>query len=236
MEGNYPDLKIIDTSSKNIKKEQMLELQQNFSLKPLYGKYLIYIIKDASLFNQSSANTILKFLEEPNSNIIAILLTDNIYNCLETIVSRCQILSLQNEGDSYNKKIFKTYYEGDNLDCYIKKETAEIIDYYRTLENKKTSFLLEERIYQYKEKIGLLLQVGLYFYMECLKVKIGLNSSNFNDYYKEIKEIVEKNEINDIINKIDIINQFIENNKFNINKELFLDNFIITFAGGVNEN
>ena len=60
--NNYPDLKIIETDSKMIKKEQLLELQKEFSVKPLYGKYLIYIIKNAELLNKSSANTILKFL------------------------------------------------------------------------------------------------------------------------------------------------------------------------------
>ena len=39
-----------------------------------------YIIKNAERLNPSSANTILKFLEEPEDNIIAILLTNNRYN------------------------------------------------------------------------------------------------------------------------------------------------------------
>ena len=56
----------------------------------------------------SSANTILKFLEEPAPNIVAILLTKNIYQVLETIVSRCQIISLakhkeENLKDAYEK-------------------------------------------------------------------------------------------------------------------------------------
>lgn len=47
----------------------------------------------------SSANTILKFLEEPPENIIAILVARNRFRVLETVVSRCQILSLDVEED-----------------------------------------------------------------------------------------------------------------------------------------
>ena len=42
----------------------------------------------------------LKFLEEPNEDIIAILLTTNRYKIIDTILSRCQIISLKD--DSYN--------------------------------------------------------------------------------------------------------------------------------------
>lgn len=232
-EGNYPDLKIIETDSKMIKKEQLLELQKDFSNKPLYGKYLIYIIKDAQLLNNSSANTILKFLEEPSDNIIAILLTNNIYNCIETIVSRCQILNLTNNEVGLNKKLFQKYYSSaENLDVVMKEEIKNIIDFIIVLETNKTKTLLFEDVYKYKEQIDLLLEISLYFYMDILNYKIERDIINFSDYLDKIKEIVEKNETDGIIKKIDIINQFLSKAKYNVNKELFIDNFIITFSGG----
>ena len=62
-----------------IKKEQLLELQEEFMTKGLLTSKKIYIITDATKLNTSSANSILKFLEEPADNIIAILLADNIH-------------------------------------------------------------------------------------------------------------------------------------------------------------
>ena len=53
---------------------------------------LLFIIYNAEKLNTSSANTILKFLEEPEENIIAVLTTDNRYQVLDTILSRCQNL------------------------------------------------------------------------------------------------------------------------------------------------
>ena len=43
-----------------------------------------------------AANSILKFLEEPNDDIIAFLITNSFDNVMTTIVSRCQIIKLNN--------------------------------------------------------------------------------------------------------------------------------------------
>ena len=59
------------------------------------------MIREAEKLNGFSANTILKFLEEPEDDIIAFLLTDNRYHVLDTILSRCQVLSLKEEKGSY---------------------------------------------------------------------------------------------------------------------------------------
>jgi len=89
-QGSYPDFKIIESDNKNIKKEEIKKLESAFSVKHLYGKYLIYLIKDAEKLNDSSANALLKFLEEPDGQVVAILLTEQIQSILPTIRSRCQ--------------------------------------------------------------------------------------------------------------------------------------------------
>lgn len=94
---NYPDLKIINPDGNFIKKEQLITLENQYSKKSMLDNKLIYIIDPAEKLNPASANTILKFLEEPPEGIVAILITENKYNVLETIVSRCQCLSLVND-------------------------------------------------------------------------------------------------------------------------------------------
>ena len=41
-----------------------------------------------------ASNSMLKFLEEPEDGIIAILMTNNINNVLSTIISRCKVIKL----------------------------------------------------------------------------------------------------------------------------------------------
>ena len=94
-DGNYPDLKIIEADGSTIKKSQILDLQKDYNNKSLLDGKRIYVIKDADKLNLASANTMLKFLEEPEENIIAILITTNRYRVIDTILSRCQILTLK---------------------------------------------------------------------------------------------------------------------------------------------
>lgn len=94
---SYSDLEIVNPDGAYIKKEQLINIEMKFSKKSMLDNKMIYVINGADKLNQSSANTILKFLEEPPENIVAILITDNKYNVIDTIVSRCQCLTLKNK-------------------------------------------------------------------------------------------------------------------------------------------
>lgn len=94
--GNYPDLHIVEpeeSGSKLIKKEQIQELQSEFSMAGMESDKKVYIIVHADHMTDSAANSLLKFLEEPNGHSIAILLTEQPSNILSTIRSRCQSLT-----------------------------------------------------------------------------------------------------------------------------------------------
>lgn len=88
--NNHPNVYTIEPDGINIKKEQIINLKEKFSTMPVYSKYNIYIIKGAEKLNESSENSLLKFLEEPEENILGFLLTENKDKLLSTVVSRCQ--------------------------------------------------------------------------------------------------------------------------------------------------
>lgn len=98
----YPDYVEIRPINNVIKKDQLLKIREDFSNKSLYNTKKVYVVYEADKMNASSANTILKFLEEPSEDVVAIFVTNNQYNVLDTIRSRCQILSLQYEKNSHN--------------------------------------------------------------------------------------------------------------------------------------
>ena len=74
-------------------------------------------------------------------------------------------------------------------------------------------------------------KIGLYLYFDVINCLLKRNMVNFDSDDVTIIKIMKNNEISDIIWKIDLINQFIEMNKFNVNKELFIDKFIIMMGG-----
>jgi DNA polymerase III subunit delta' len=93
--GNHPDLYRIEPDGASIKIDQIRQLQKQFSYRASGSASgtRIYIIQDADKMTMQAANSLLKFLEEPASRILAILITENGQALLPTIQSRAQWLS-----------------------------------------------------------------------------------------------------------------------------------------------
>lgn len=108
MSLNHPDLHIYEPEKNIIKRDKIDDLIGNAYRKSYYKGKKIFIIKEAEKMNLSSANTLLKTLEEPVSDIVIILLVKNISLLLSTITSRCQILKFKTENLS------KIYVKEDN--------------------------------------------------------------------------------------------------------------------------
>lgn len=93
---SYTDLITIDGSEHTIKKSQIEEIQERFSMSALeQNGSKIYIINKIENATTEAVNSLLKFLEEPTSDIYAIITTANINNVLSTIISRCMNIRLK---------------------------------------------------------------------------------------------------------------------------------------------
>lgn len=223
--GNYLDIVVIDNEVNEIKKEQMMDLKKLFSTKPVLGKYKIYIVKNASLLNKSSANAILKFLEEPSLGIIAILLTSNVNSVLSTIVSRCQLISLNSE---FNIKDLFSAYSSD-VESFYEEYSNKIVSFYEKLEIIGTDLIAYKMDFVNNDYFKLYLEYGLYFYYDVLR--LYYDDCYVTSFLDIKKKIMQKNSVNDIIRKIDVLNRFILDIKYNVNIDLFIDSFIISFGG-----
>ncbi|MFP7495415.1 DNA polymerase III subunit delta' [Terribacillus saccharophilus] len=93
--GNHPDLHWIVPDGASIKNDQILQLQKEFSYTGVESDRKVYVMEDADKMTANASNRLLKFLEEPGAHTTAILLTENSQALLQTIQSRCQILSMQ---------------------------------------------------------------------------------------------------------------------------------------------
>ncbi|MER2089358.1 MAG: DNA polymerase III subunit delta' [Sporosarcina sp.] len=91
--SNHPNVTLIVPDGQDIKKEQMSKLVYSMTKKGYESGRKIYIISRADRMNVAAANTLLKFLEEPEGDVTAILLTDSYQSILPTIQSRCQRVS-----------------------------------------------------------------------------------------------------------------------------------------------
>ncbi len=91
--GNHPNFIQIEPDGQDIKKDQMLQLIFEMNKTGLEAGRKIYVLHRADRLNASAANTLLKFLEEPEGLVTAILLTEKAHAILPTIRSRSQIIS-----------------------------------------------------------------------------------------------------------------------------------------------
>ena len=89
----HPDVRVISPEgAATYRVEQMRELIHDTNLAPIEGPWKIYIVENAELFNEASANAFLKTLEEPPGDTILILLANSFDGVMPTIVSRCQVV------------------------------------------------------------------------------------------------------------------------------------------------
>ena len=240
--NNYPELKIIESESNVIKKEQLLELQSDFSRSSIEGNYRIYIIKDCDKMNKQASNCLLKFLEEPNPGIIAILVTNNFSKLLTTIVSRCQVIrlnnivSLKSNSTLENFALINTDNKDDFVDFFNNEKMIQIIedmlyfmDYFE--ENGLDILIYMKKLWYNKfstrEDARLVVMLMVYFYYDLLNYKINNDKYFFCDKLEFIEKCANMNSIESILHKIDVVNYGYEMINYNLNMNLLLDDIVI---------
>ena len=207
---NYPDFFVIEPDGKEIKKSQLLWLREEFQNKSILGLRRIYLIKYAEKMNLSAANSMLKFLEEPSEDVIAILLTTNRFRLLPTIVSRCQYYKLE-----YDSKLQNVNFDEKELlflKFLINKELFQNYNY------------ILEKIFVDKENMSNFLKSidkNLIFFIE-----------NNNSFSKEHYDLLNKITIDEISNYIYIFEDVIHRLNFNVNLKLTIDYMFSKLIGG----
>ncbi len=219
--NNLPSLKIIEPDGANIKKNQIETLKTDFSSIPLYSKFNIYIIKNAEKLNASSANAMLKFVEEPTQGILGFFLTSNKDVMIETIKSRCQTYTLNYETESLNSKLNisnELYAE------YLKAIPKYLEDIYssKIINHKKTLL----NIFPERQDIENILKIILaIYYAYFLKLNQKPYDQNLTNIY-----LIPDN-LQEISQKLQIITKIITNMSYNVSIELILDKFVIEMRG-----
>ena len=122
-DDNYPDFIVIDGSKGRIKKEEVGEIETQFEKTAFESKgIMVYILHLVENMTVEAVNSILKFLEEPGSQIYAFLTTNNESGILPTIISRCQTLRL--------KQIDRQEVIDSAIELGVEQSDAELLSYF----------------------------------------------------------------------------------------------------------
>ncbi len=202
--NSFPNLIDIYPDGTQIKKTQIKELMEKFNKIPVFSSYNIYIVNECDLLNSSSANSILKFLEEPSDNVVGFYLTKNKMNVISTIRSRCQEYSLYYEENDSNIEII------DKIEKYLNsvyKNSDAIL--YNKLEGIKYFNDRKEWISFFNDMVSIL-----------YNVLIGKK----RDYNLDI---IKDSNNERLVKLIDLVQTVLKYLQSNGNIELILDKFVI---------
>lgn len=225
---SLPSLRIINPDGNFIKKEQILELRTFFSKESQFTKESIYIILNAEKMNKESANTMLKFLEEPSGNIIGFFITNQKENVISTIQSRCQIIKVNFNNDEYEEYGLTQEEYNDYLET--------IKEYLSKIEIEKKELILYNKKYlsEYdKDSMRVVLQIILSIYKKTLNNKI-IKSENIE--INEGLDFLSNLSILNLKKKINILVELLKEINYNVNMDLLLDRFVIEMDGINNES
>lgn len=236
--NSYSEFKVIESDGLWIKKEQTDELQEMFSMKSLSGRK-VYIINGVENLNISASNSILKFLEEPEEGIVAILITDNIYKVLGTIVSRCQVINLNNVQVKSDDMLLNVgnqlYNDSDKINEFVNdsesiNKIGHVIDFIEYLYSNKLDTLVYINKYwndffKGKDDYLFAFNIMIMFYSDVINYKMG-NDIILSEFKSNIEKFSELDY--NIINKIlNLIMEVREDLYSNVNLNLLMDKFII---------
>lgn len=217
-----PDVIIVSPDGKEIKVDAVANIIESFSTKPLINKYSIYVVREADKLNVSSANKLLKFLEEPETNIIGFYITEKLQGIIPTIRSRCEIYNYRFGSESLL----------DLLEI-SESEYAEVFDKTFDLLKKLNDYptyllMLESKNYADLERYQIDLILNLLKKMYTIKYESILSDKYSNvDYVKNILEAIDSKDLKVIVNRIRLLDNIIEDSQFNLNKELMFNRLFI---------
>lgn len=253
LEGRHLNVYTVSPLGQSIKKEQIMALQEEFSKTSLIDGPRVYIIEDADLMSLGAANSLLKFIEEPTSEIYGILITEHIDNILPTIKSR----SINITFDELNKEHLKRLLlkEGYNdlaseALAFLTNNCDEAKEIYNTNANDRVIGLLAAFSKKLKDKspIGLFYRANdLLYDRNHMKLFLTLLEGYFRDIYEyKLKENILyfsslKEDImtistyysqEELLAFIKQILDLIKKLSYNVNMSLLFNRFLIDLKGG----
>jgi len=195
--GNHPDVHLIEPDGQSIRKAQIEALQAEFTKTGVESNKKLYIIEHADRMTANAANSLLKFLEEPHSETVAILLTEQYHRMLNTIISRCQTISFKPLPPSVLADYLKEQHVPGHIASVVAHMTNNleealelsrndwfaqarkiVLQLYEALNKSRFQALLvvqEQWLphFQEKQQINLGLDLLLYIYRDLIYIQLG---------------------------------------------------------------
>jgi DNA polymerase-3 subunit delta' len=254
--GNHPDVIQIEPDGNAIKIAQVRELQKAFSFKTMESARKVYIIHQADRMTVEAANSLLKFLEEPTTPVLAILLAESRSKLLPTIISRCQLVpfarrpvdvvqeQLQGEGIPQSRARFLAYLKqsvGAAREFASEEKFADILTTMVQLSEELATrrgnplITIQDKVIKpgwQSSDIEGLLDCLAWWYRDLMHVSLGLDSTVAADAQLErYRSQAATYRSEQLVEMIDIILTTKKRLQGNANVQLTLEHMILQLQG-----
>jgi len=241
---SHPDVYVIakDVKARDLKIDQIRQLEDNIYLKPFEAKRKVFIIDGAGDMNEQAQNALLKTLEEPPGDSVLILLAENIQNLLETIRSRCLRLRFNRLSVEQIEKILVEKYELDEESAGVLARVSEgslekasgskeYLDRREDIINTLLSGFselshCEEWTALDREEAGKLLKFVSGWCRDTVLIKLGVDEKKLlinPDYSRQLSDFGSRYDIDRLLHIIERIHETIELIDGNVNTQLALE-------------
>ena len=255
--GNHPNFIQIEPDGQDIKKDQMLQLIFEMNKTALEAGRKIYVLHRADRLNASAANTLLKFLEEPEGLVTAILLTEKAHAILPTIRSRSQIISFPSI--PYDERVKVMIDEGltasmaatvsmvtndleeslrlakDDQFAQVRKTVLKLVEAIETNVHEAMLTVHEDwlPLLKEKEETEQALDLLLFAYRDLVAVKANSNATyTYPDFLAFYQQRALHISYEQLSNKIEAILKAKQQLHRNMNRTLLMEQLMLNLQGG----
>ena len=255
--GNHPNIKEILPDGQFIKIDQVRDLISAMTKTSIEEGRKIYILHHSDRLNNSAANTLLKFLEEPDGEVTAILLTEQFQSILPTIRSRCQhikfsniprailLQQLQQQGVSLsmastvsmvtNSLETAIQLANDEQFAQARKTVLKLVETVRKNIHEALLVVYEDWLPSFKEKseIEQALDLLLFAYRDIVAVKANSQSTyTYPDMIQSWREAALHTSYESLSNQLQAILQGRQNLQRNMNRTLMMEQLMLKLQEG----
>jgi len=214
-QDEHADIITLFPDGQTIKVEQIRQIKSFFTSSGVESRKKILIISESEKMTVQSANSLLKFIEEPDGELFIFFLTNNATALLPTIQSRCQLIILNKlSSDILKKQILEALPNCSHVDLLVeltnsKDEAITLnndewfvsakdlclkwLDYLEKSDSRAFIFVQQYLVKQMQDKEQQRFFFELLIAMMKCKMRAQKNTqfSNSNDYVKMIMNATE---------------------------------------------
>ena len=242
---SHADLKWINPNEgkRDISVDQIRQIIDDLTMSSYEGIGKVAVIEPANKMNISSANSLLKILEEPPGNTLIILIADKMKNIPATIISRCHDIKIYPPNEDESREFINHIHPDANIakiDPFILISPLTYEEQYNHSQNIESIIDdLTSMLYKKKSPLDLAAKLSaeeaeiFLDWFSCFIYSLSRNAHKVNDQKNKFEGILSKLDISNLFIYFDKINKIRNQPKGSFNFRMILEELFIDWSRGL---